>query len=165
MVHEPTQPSLDPRSTEPPVQSFTSGFLNYSREQIRKFVAERLPTAPKGTMLEPDQYALLDERSARDDTVILGRAFSSLHDCDPDTMTGEEREQWERDMDTDAPNDLWREFRVRFEDADQMATVLTFPSDFTSKLHNGTFVEEHTDHGVFLVTRAQDAYERSAGNQ
>ena len=115
-------------------------------------------------MLEPDQYALLDERSARDHTVILGRTFSSLHDRDPDTMTEEEREQWERDMDTDAPNDLWREFRVRFEDADQMATVLTFPSDFTSKLHNSTFVEEHTDQGVFLVTSAQHAYEKSAGN-
>jgi hypothetical protein len=116
-------------------------------------------------MLEPDQYALLDERSVRDHTVVLGHAFSSLHDRDPDTMTEEEREQWERDMDFDAPNDIWREFRVTFEDADQMATVLTFPSDFTSKLHNDAFVKKHTDRGVFLVTRAQRAYERVAGNQ
>ena len=116
-------------------------------------------------MLEPDQCALLDERSALDKTVILGRAFSSLHDRDPDIMTEEEREQWERDMDIDAPNDFRRELRVKFDDANKMATILTFPSDFTAKLHNGTFVEEHTDQGVFLVTRAQDAYERSAGNQ
>jgi hypothetical protein len=116
-------------------------------------------------MLEPDQYAILDERSARDDTVVLGHAFSSLQDRDPDTMTEEDREQWEHDMDVDAPNDFWREFRVRFEDADKMATVLTFPSDFTAKLHNDAFVEEHTVRGVFLVTRAQRAYEGAVGNQ
>jgi hypothetical protein len=74
-------------------------------------------------------------------------------------MTEEEREQWERDIDVDAPNDSWCEFRVIFEDVDQMATVLTFPGDFTSKLYNKAFVEEHTDQGVFLVKRAQRAYE------
>ncbi|KAI4734011.1 hypothetical protein E4T50_15443 [Aureobasidium sp. EXF-12298] len=159
LVREPAQPSFDPRCTEPPIQSFTTGFSNYSREQIREFVTERLPTAPKGTMLEPDQYAVLDEQSTRDNTVVLGHAFSSLHDRDPDTMTEEEREQWERDIDVDAPNDSWCEFRVTFEDVDQMATVLTFPGDFTSKLYNKASVEEHTDQGVFLVKRAQRAYE------
>jgi hypothetical protein len=147
------------------VKYFTTGFLNFSRKQIREFVAKLLPTAPKGTMLEPDQYAILDERSVRDDTVVLGHAFSSLHDRDPDPMTKEEREQWEHDMDVEAPNDFWREFRVTFEDADQMATVLTFPSDFTSKLHNDAFVKEHTDRGVFLVTHAQRAYDGTARNQ
>ncbi|CAD0093725.1 unnamed protein product [Aureobasidium mustum] len=163
LVREPAQPSFDPKCTEPPVQSFTTGFLDYSRKQTREFVVKRLPTAPEGTMLEPEQYALLDERSARDNTVVLGHAFSSVHDRDPDTMTEEEREQWERDTDVDAPNDFWCEFRVKFEDADRMATVLTFPSDFTSKLFNEAFVEEHTDQGVFLVARAQRAHESSAG--
>lgn len=144
------------------MQPFETGFLDSSREQIRSFIAERLPTALPGTFLEPGQYALLDARSIDDNTVVLGFACSSLHDRDPDAMTEDELEQWEEECEEnpDSPPDVWRESRVAFEEAEDLCTVLTMESDFTQKLYNDSFVAAHTDErGVFLVKAAKRAFQ------
>lgn len=118
------------------MQPFETGFLGYDRDQIRTFIAERLPEPINGTDLEPGRYALLDQRSVEDRTVVLALACSSLYDRDPDIMTEDEREQWwaECEENPDEPNDMWREFRVTFDLADELSTVLTMESDFTQKL-------------------------------
>lgn len=164
MVKNPAQSSFDRKCTTPPVQSFETGFLNFDREQIRSFIANRLPTA--SGFLEPGQYALLDERSAKDHTVVLGIACSSLHDRDPDAMTEDEREQWimECEEKSDITLDTWREIRVSFDEAEKLCTILTMESDFTQKLYNDEFVAAHTNsEGVTLVKAAQRAFESAWG--
>jgi len=161
LVRDPSQPSFDPVCTNPPVAAFESGFLDFDREQIRGFIAERLPTTIQGTDPEPGQYALLDGRSDSDKTIVLGVALSSLHDRDPDVMTENELEQWQEECEEniDMPPDVWREYRVTFDEAEQLCTVLTIESDFTQKLYNDDFVASHTNaQGVFLVKEAWRAF-------
>jgi hypothetical protein len=166
LVRDPAQTAFDRQCTTPPVPPFETGFLGYDRVQIRDFIAEHLSEAPQCSSLEPDQYALLDERSSSESTVVIGMAFSSLHDRDPGTMTEEELEQWEHECDEndDAPKDLWREFRVKFDEVEKLTTTLTMESDFTQKLYNDEFVASHTDEqGVFQLARAQHAFEAFHG--
>lgn len=114
--------------------------------------------------VEPGQYCLLDEQSANNNTVVFGKALSSLHDRDPEAMTEDESEQWlmQCEENPDAPKDLWREYRVKFEEAESLSTILSMESDFTQKLYNDQFVAEHTNaDGVFTVGRAQRAFEGS----
>ena len=125
----------------------------------RAFIADRLPAIPPRSNLEPCQYAMLDEHSARDKTVVIAHSYSSLSMRDPDDMTESELEEWTRACDEldDETDDSWREWRVSFDDAERLITVLSFESDFTPKLYNDEFVAAHTDDkGVF---RYQPAFE------
>lgn len=82
---------------------------------------------------------------------------------DPDTMTEEEAEQWmgECEEDEEGEDDGWMTRRVRFEDAEKMATMLCFEGDFTVKLYSEEFVERFTgEDGVFGL---RDAYEALMG--
>jgi hypothetical protein len=93
LVRDPTQTTFDLEWTTPPITPFETGFLGYERAQIRDFVAEERLSLSARRMVQPNMYALLDERSidesgiAGENTVVLGRAFSSLHSRDPETMT------------------------------------------------------------------------------
>ncbi|THV90091.1 hypothetical protein D6D26_09537, partial [Aureobasidium pullulans] len=113
--------------------------------------------------VETCQYAILDDRSVSDDTVILAHSYSSFQMRDADTMTEEEAEQWMRECEEEeeGEDDGWREWRVRFEDAEKMATMLCFEGDFTVKLYSEEFVERYTgEDGVFGL---RDAYEALMG--
>jgi len=132
---------------------------------IRTFLAEHLSVPPKGSDLESRQYAILDERSATDQTVILGHSYSSLLMRDPDTMTEDEADQWQFECDEceDEEDDSWREWRVRFEDADALSTILCFEGDLTPKVYNDEFVATYTDaEGVFQLRSAYRAYAGAA---
>jgi hypothetical protein len=165
LVRDPTQKTFDLKYTMPPVPhafEFETGFLGYERAQIRDFVTKRISDdSARGGWLEPNMYILLDERSIDGEkTVVFGKGLSSLHDRDPDTMTEEEKDQWMRECNEvdyiDAPKDLWREYRVRFEEAENFATFFIIDTDFTQKLYNDEFVAEYTDErGVFQLAKAQ----------
>lgn len=76
-------------------------------------------------------------------------------------MTEEEAEQWMRDCEEEGEgeDDKWRAWRVRFEDAEKMATMLCFEGDFTVKLYSEEFVERYTgEDGVFGFQDARRAY-------
>nr|POE46221.1 hypothetical protein CFP56_73183 [Quercus suber] len=160
-----TSSSIDVLSSTPPVAPFETGFAGSSRERIRSFVDELVPntqTGHPGMEVELGQYCLLDEQSMNDDTVVFGKACSSLLDRDPEAMTEDESEQWliECEENPDALKDLWREYRVKFHEAESFSAILSMEDEFTQKLYNDQFVAEHTDaHGVFLVNRAQQAFE------
>lgn len=80
---------------------------------------------------------------------------------DVDTMTEEERQSWELELDNlEGPaHDAWREWRVRFEDAEKMITSLAIPWDFTPKLYNEQYVAAYTDEdGIFDLKAALHAY-------
>lgn len=158
LVRDSTQTTFDPFCTSPPIGPFTSDF--HDREQIRNFVVTHLDDPPSGSDLEACQYALLDERSITDQTVVMAHSYSSLSMRDPDTMTEDKLAQWEIDCDEDNPDDSWREWQVRFDDADSLSTHLCFESDFTVKLYNDDFVATHTDaDGVLQLKSALKAYE------
>lgn len=77
-------------------------------------------------------------------------------------MTEDELIQWEEDCEAnlDAPNDIWREFRVKFEEARMLTTTFAIETDFTQKLYNDDFIAANTDdQGVFGVVRAEQAFE------
>lgn len=78
----------------------------------------------------------------------------------PETMTAEEADRWfEKCEDEDAPDDAWREWRVKFEDAEKLSTELTMESDFTSKLDRDDFVAAYTNsEGVFELKSALREY-------
>lgn len=169
LVRHPTQSSFDLMYTEPPVAPFDSGFAGYTSPQIREFIAERLPETPPGSDLEPCQYALLDERSVATHSVVLGHSYSTLDMRDPDGMTEDELESWQREMDErddaddDDADDAWREWRVHFKDAERMSTKLSFEEDFTMQLYNDRFVAAYTDEdGIFDIASAFRAF---AGNE
>ncbi|KAG9950225.1 hypothetical protein KCU85_g3566, partial [Aureobasidium melanogenum] len=160
LVRDSTQTTFDPRCTSPPVDLFISDFQ--SQEQIRKFVVTHLDDPPSASDLEACQYALLDKRSDIDHTVILAHSYSSLAMRDPEIMTEDELNQWNAECEEriDEPDDSWREWRVRFEEADSLSTHLCFESDFTVKLYNEAFVAAHTDDkGIFQVDSARRAFE------
>ena len=76
-------------------------------------------------------------------------------------MTEEEAEQWMRDCEEEGEgdDDEWRTWRVRFEDAEKMATMLCFEGDFTVKLYSEEFVERYTgEDGVFGFQDARRAF-------
>lgn len=84
---------------------------------------------------------------------------------DPDTMTEDEAEQWQNECDEygDDEDDSWREWRVKFQDAEPLSTVLCLESDFTTRLYNDGFVATHTDaEGVFQL---RSAYRTFAGTE
>ncbi|KAK6004832.1 hypothetical protein QM012_007611 [Aureobasidium pullulans] len=159
LVRNSTQTTFDSWCTPPPVHPYVSDFQD--REQIRSFIAAHLGEPPSNGDLEPCQYAVLDERSATDQTMILAHSYSAFHMRDPETMTDEECVQWEVECDerADEPDDSWRKWRVRFEDAGPLSTHLCFETDFTPKLYNDDLVAAHTDQtGVFQLTSAWKAY-------
>ena len=147
------------------METFTTGFLNHSGSEIQDFIANHLPEAPAGSNLEPCQYAILDKRSVLDETVVLAHAYSSVHDRDPETMTEAEREQWEEEREEceEDEYDSWREWRVSFKDAERLATIVSFESDFTPKVYTDEFVARYsTVEGVFQL---EVAYEAWVGHQ
>ncbi|CAD0105763.1 unnamed protein product [Aureobasidium uvarum] len=159
VVRDPAQTTFDPFHTSPPITTPVSKFLD--REQIRRFITTRLSEPPAGSDLELCQYALLDERSASDHTLILAHSYSSLDMRDPDTMSEDEFEQLQTEIDDheDGAENLWFEWRVAFGDAEMISTYLCFESDFTVKLYNEDFVAMHTDaRGIFQVKSAYGAF-------
>ena len=157
LVLDPSQKSFDPNCTQPEVQPFETGFLGYTGAQIRDFIAYRLPVNMPSD-IEPCQYAILDQRSARDETVIIAHSYSTLQDRDPETMTEDERERWEEEYEEldedDDETDAWCEWRVKFEDAERLSTIVSFEDDFTIKLYNPEFVAAHTDADGILHLRS-----------
>lgn len=140
---------------------FESGFRGHTSAQIRDFIAARLPETPEGSDLEPCQYALLDERSVDTESVVLGHSYSTLGMRDPEAMTEEELEAWQRELDEleDEVDDAWREWRVRFEDAERMSTRLGFEEDFTTKLYDERFVAAFAgEDGIFDLEAALGAF-------
>lgn len=67
------------RPTDPPVNHFESGFIGYTTEQIQDFVATKcgpdgLGTGPdicNSDSLANDAFVIIDERTARDNTVLF----------------------------------------------------------------------------------------------
>ncbi|KAH0359584.1 hypothetical protein KCU65_g9874, partial [Aureobasidium melanogenum] len=162
LVRDSTQTIFDPRCTSPPVDPFVSDFQ--SQEQICNFVATHLDDPPSGSDLEACQYAFLDQRSAIDRTVILAHSYSKIDMRDPENMTEDELHQWGAECEErmDEPDDSWREWRVRFEEAESLSTHLCFESDFAVKLYNDDFVAAHTDDkGIFQVDSARRAFENT----
>ncbi|KAI4716095.1 hypothetical protein E4T48_07699 [Aureobasidium sp. EXF-10727] len=150
LVYDTAQTTFDPICTSPPIATPVSEF--FDQEQIRQFIATHLSDPPAGSDLESCQYALLDERSASDQTVILAHSYSSLQMRDPETMSEDELEQWYAEYEEleGEPDDAWCEWRVAFENAEMLSTHLCFESEFTVKLYNEDFVAMHTDaRGVF----------------
>jgi hypothetical protein len=162
VVLDPSQPFFDLGNTQAVAEPFITGFLNYTGVQIRKFIADRLPTDVSSN-IEPCQYAILDQRSARDETVVLVHSYSTLQDRDPETMDEDERERWERECeqvdDEGDEDDAWCEWRVSFQDAERLATIVSFEDDFTIKLYNNDFVAAHTSaDGVLQLRSAFEAW-------
>lgn len=144
------------------MQPFETGFLGYTGAQIREFIADRLPVDMTSN-IEPCQHAILDQRSARDETVIIAHSYSTLQDRDPETMTEHERELWGRECEEvdeeDGDDDAWFEWRVSFQDAERLATIVSFEDDFTIKLYNRDFVAMHTNaDGVLQLGSAFEAW-------
>ncbi|THX80846.1 hypothetical protein D6D05_04367, partial [Aureobasidium pullulans] len=159
LVQNSTQSSFDTPCTSPPTSPFTSDFSTH--DQIRNFLTEDSSSLPAD--IETCQYAILDDRSVGDNTVILAHSYSRLQMRVPDTMTEEEAEQWMRECEEDeeGDDDEWRTWRVRFEDAEKMATMLCFEGDFTMKLYSEEFVGRFTDEaGAFGL---RDAYNACIG--
>lgn len=162
LVLDPSQKSFDLDCTPPEVQPFETGFLGYTGAQIREFIADRLPVDMTSN-IEPCQHAILDQRSARDETVIIAHSYSTLQDRDPETMTEHERELWGRECEEvdeeDGDDDAWFEWRVSFQDAERLATIVSFEDDFTIKLYNRDFVAMHTNaDGVLQLGSAFEAW-------
>ncbi|THY37884.1 hypothetical protein D6C97_10566 [Aureobasidium pullulans] len=157
LVRNSTQSFFDTPCTSPPIPPFISDISTH--DQIHDFLTQNAAILPAG--IETCQYAILDDRSVSDDTIILAHSYSSLQMRDPDTMTEEEAKQWMRDCEEDeeGEDDGWRAWRVRFEDAEKMATMLCFEGDFTVKLYSEEFVERYTgEDGVFGFQDARRAF-------
>ncbi|KAI5243445.1 hypothetical protein E4T43_04164 [Aureobasidium subglaciale] len=159
LVRNSSQSTFDLVRTSPPIRAFASDFTN--TEQIRDFLSNRLANAPMIGDLEPCQYAYLDERSHRDHTVVLAHSYKALEMQDPTTMTEDELTQWDAELQeiSNDSDDSWREWRVTFEDAEQLSTALSFESDFTVKLYDDDFLAAHVDaEGILQLEAARAAF-------
>lgn len=78
LIRHPDQQTFE-RPTNPPVDQFESGFLGSTIEQIQDFVATKcgpdgLGTGPdicNSDSLANDAFVVIDERTARDNTVLF----------------------------------------------------------------------------------------------
>ncbi|KAI5208358.1 hypothetical protein AUEXF2481DRAFT_80881 [Aureobasidium subglaciale EXF-2481] len=157
LVRDTSQSTSDPIATSPPVDGFTSAFMN--TDQIRDYLSN--PNAPMIGDLEPCQYAYLDERGARDYTVVLAHSYKALEMQDPTTMTEDELAQWDTELEerADEPDDMWREWRVKFKDAERLSTILSLESDFTVKLYDDDFLAAHVAaEGILQLETAWAAF-------
>ena len=162
MVLDPSLPFFRLHCTQSVAEPFESGFLGYTETQIREFITNHLP-ANLPNDIEPCQYAILDQCSARDEIVVLAHSYSTLQDRDPETIDEHERERWEQECeqvaDEDGEDDAWCEWRVSFQDAERLATIVSFEDDFTIKLYNHDFVAAYTSaDGVLQLRSAFEAW-------
>lgn len=163
LVRHPNQTSFDFQRTDAPVAPFDSGFAGYTSIQIRDYLVgcDRQPIF--GSELPPPRYALLDELSIASETVVLGHGYSTLGMRDPEFMTDDDYLAWEQEIEEHGEaNDAWREWRVRFGDANFMAALLEGDVDLSPKLYNDTFVAQFTDaDGIFDFDTARKTYENA----
>ncbi|KAI5255287.1 hypothetical protein E4T42_01875 [Aureobasidium subglaciale] len=132
LVRDTSQSTSDPIATSPPVDGFTSDFTN--TDQIRDY-----PSNPN----------------------VLAHSYKALEMQDPNTMTEDELTQWDTELEerADEPDDMWREWRVKFRDAEQLSTVLSFESDFTVKLYDDDFLAAHVAaEGILQLETAWAAF-------
>jgi len=82
-------------------------------------------------------------------------------------MDEDERERWEQECeqvdDEDDEDDTWCEWRVSFQDAERLATIVSFEDDFTIKLYNREFVATHTN--VDGILQLRSAFEAWSGEE
>lgn len=141
LVRDPTQSPLAAKRTKTPVAAFQTCFKDASFESLARFVQE-LSAEKRGNAM-PDMFAVLDERSVRDKTVIL----SILHSA----MPAEFREE---EWDESKVVTTWKEFRVEFIYACYVAAILEVkPYLFIDELDLGTAHFDET--GVFRVPDAR----------
>lgn len=145
LVRQPAQQSFEPRKTDPPVGEFVNGFAGYTVNQIREYVsAHEAQIEQQSSNLEAGQFAILDERSRLDNTVVLWMQLDS-------NLTQRRQADDTGDTVDEAGQDEWHSWRVKFEDSLQIATDLSMVMDSWPAYCRTDLVGED---GVFDVKRA-----------
>ena len=97
---------IEDEDTTPPIESFTSGFKGTSIDTLADFQTSQVPEYTG--MLTPETFAVLDERSEKDDSVIIVHRMTSYPDKDPEDL----------DPDPSLEKKEWTQWRVSFLAAD-----------------------------------------------
>jgi len=147
-VRDPSQDSYDAWKTQLPVPEFSNGFSGYTASQLQEYVTSHEAQIEEGGNLEARQFAVLDERSASDGTVVLWMQL------DKDLMgQGEESGDVEAE---DEVEKVWRQWRVKFEDSEKIAIDLDMTIAMWPVYCRDDLVGED---GVFNVKRAIEIFE------
>ncbi|KAI9883794.1 MAG: hypothetical protein M1823_004426 [Watsoniomyces obsoletus] len=124
---------VGPRDTHP--EYVVDPFEAQSESQLRQLFKERFLAAETGNVLEPYQFAVLDERSPDDKTIVLH--YQHLDNVDDET----------------SDRMSWRSWRIRFGEAWRMSVNLT-TADIAYPVylkHGDRFVDED---GILAVEEA-----------
>ncbi|KAI9728689.1 MAG: hypothetical protein M1828_002795 [Chrysothrix sp. TS-e1954] len=141
LVQHPDQREFECPTTLP-IPRFDSGFIDWSIEDLGAFVKTHMPTYAAGGNLIPDIFLVLDERSTREDTLILARW------CEKWSEYAREYDEWTKDQ---LIFEGWVAHRVKFRQAWTVVAVL----DFLVGLDDGWLYGEGysvSDHDVFSPT-------------
>jgi len=154
-VRDPSQDSYDAWKTQPPVPEFSNGFSGYTASQLQEYVTSHEAQIEEGGNLEARQFAVLDERSESDGTVVLWMQL------DKDLMGLDQAagEEGEESGDVEAEEEVekvWRQWRVKFEDSEKIAIDLDMTIEMWPVYCREDLVGED---GVFNVKRAIEIFE------
>lgn len=150
LIRTPEQEKVDGWGTQPPVEDFTTGFKDASDTDLRLYTRNRieeLKNTGDESQLSPGWVAILDERSARDSTVILQL-------CEEKSLWATELEDAEVEYHVPGEADvyqdeIWWKWRVRFTDAVQLFVSLN-DGDFRA-MQWYTRPERHGPDGVYAM--------------
>jgi hypothetical protein len=142
LVRSPQQQHLDKGEEKEgisvPVRPFQSGYVNASMEQLRGDLTRRVPET-RG-FLSSRMFAVLDQRSAQDKTVLISRLVTT----------------WPDDVDDEDPVALeaskietWKVWRVGFLAAANMVSMCEEKSGVVANEMTGP--EFYDEHGVFQL--------------
>lgn len=142
-MRSPQQQQLDKaeekEGTSAPVQPFESGYVNASMEQLRGDLARRVPET-RGGFLSSRTFAVLDQRSVQDETVLISRRVTTW----PDDIDDEDPVALEA-----SKIDTWKEWRVGFLAAANMVSMCEEKSGVVANEMTGP--EFYDDRGVFQL--------------
>ncbi|KAF2236805.1 hypothetical protein EV356DRAFT_497718 [Viridothelium virens] len=141
LIRGPSQAVKD-EETPVPVESFSTGFKGASIDSLAGFVTSRIPE-PVG-LLTPYTFAVLDERSERDDTVLLVHQVTSYPDKDPE----------DTNPDPSTAKKEWKQWRVTFVSGQWVVSVLEEGDDLLTESFDDSLFSVDAD-GVLHVRRIE----------
>jgi len=148
LVRDPAQASYDDWQTKIPVPDFPNGFLEYTASQLQEYVTSHRAQIERAGNLEVGQFAVLDERSATDGTVVLWK------ELEKDLMKEEGQEE-ESESGEEGDGKVWRQWRVKFENSERIATDLDMTMEMWPVYCRDDLVGEDD---VFNVKRAVEIF-------
>lgn len=140
LIKNPEQTDIDGNGTPLPITPYKTGYKDASVDTLTSDVRRRVPEYVG--LLTPRTFAILDERSARDQTVLLVHEFETMPDDGLEEDGGEEENEENLQKE-------WKQFRVNFVGSWEMMAQLEEAEE--TFLEAPPTEDDYDENGVYQV--------------